>query len=367
MKKNPDVFISYKREDQDTANLVKVTLEAQGLTVWWDEKLQTGKKWEEAIDLALISARVVVVLWSNLAVNSDWVKHEASFAKLHKNLVQAKINNCSIPAPFSTILAADLSNWNKRKDDPNFHEIISEIERIRNLSNNQNANISTSKWWLLVISYFLGLISIILLLRDPLICNLRFIKCQNKISKNVIADFKGSNGTGALNSFGLPFSMMSDSSQNMKSKIWYQRVHRDGQQEGFLRIYYQIEPHLDHDGYVGIYSDFTLPPAVPVSLSKYNGVRLKMRINQEIGVHPEIRIVMYSDNIKNPEFAYPIALVKPTKQWNEYNIPFSQFEPPPFAFTPVELDVERVFRFAFVLVSSYEIHGHVDIDDIELF
>ena len=384
MNTNEQIFISYKREDIEIANLVRIALQAQGITVWWDEKLQIGQRWEEAIDQALTNAHVVVVLWSNLSVNSDWVKQEASFAKLRKNLVQARIDDCSIPEPFSAILAADLRNWNKREDDPNFREIITEIERITDLPDKQVESTAPLrsqpklwmgqikkprlKFWLLgLLSCLVAVIALLLPLRGSIKCNLWSIACPYKISHNTIADFKASEGTGALTAFGLPFSMISDSSQNMGSTIWYQRIHGDPVLGGFLRIHYQMMPHSNREGYVGIYADFTLPPASPVSLSEYDGMSFKMRINQEIGEHPEIRVLLYSDNIKNMQYAYPIARVVPTEQWNEYNIPFSQFESPPFAFTEVKLDIERVFRFAFVLVSGDKIYGQVDIDDIELF
>jgi len=187
------------------------------------------------------------------------------------------------------------------------------------------------------------------------------------IASNLIADFKGSKGTGALTAFGLPFSMMSDSSQNMGSKVWYERVHDDPQTGGFLRVYYQILPMQGREGYVGLYADFSPPPAKPVSLSKYHGVSFRMRINQEMGKHPEVRFVLYSENVKSTEYAYPIARVQPDNQWRDYDIPFNKFVSPPHAFNAVHLDPGRVFRFAFVLVGDAEIHGHVDIDEIKLF
>jgi len=197
--------------------------------------------------------------------------------------------------------------------------------------------------------------------------NVDRITAPNPIAYNVIADFKGSKGTGALTAFGLPFSMMSDSSQNMASKVWYERVHSDPQSGGFLRIHYLLVPIKGREGYVGIYADFTPPPAKPVSLLAYHGISFRVRIDQETSNLPEIRLVLYSDNIKNMEYAYPIARVQPDKQWRNYDIPFSKFESPPHALSNVELKPGRVYRFAFVLVSDNEIHGHLDIDEIKLF
>jgi hypothetical protein len=187
------------------------------------------------------------------------------------------------------------------------------------------------------------------------------------ITSNVIADFKGSKGTGALTSNGLPFSMMSDSGLNMSSKVWYERVQDHLGSGGYMRVYYQILPSSGHEGFVGVYADFTLPPATPVSLNKYNGIEFRMRISQESGVPPEVRAVLYSDNIKNMEYAYPIARVQPDNNWRNYDIPFNKFEAPPHAISHIKLDPGRVFRFAFVFVSDKTIHGHIDIDEIKLY
>jgi hypothetical protein len=89
------LFISYKREDAATAGAVRRGLMALGFSVWWDEKLQTGQKWDEEIDEALRKAEAAVVLWSEAAVRSDWVKHEASVAKSRQKLTHAQIEDCT--------------------------------------------------------------------------------------------------------------------------------------------------------------------------------------------------------------------------------------------------------------------------------
>jgi hypothetical protein len=86
------IFISYKREDVVQARQVRQALRAEGFHVWWDEDLQGGQQWAAAIDSALLDASVVVVLWSPLSVQSDWVKHEASIAKSRRILVPATID-----------------------------------------------------------------------------------------------------------------------------------------------------------------------------------------------------------------------------------------------------------------------------------
>lgn len=167
MNRPGHIFISYKREDADTANLVRMALQAHGMKVWWDEKLQTGQHWEGVIDQALRDASVVVVLWSELAVNSDWVKQEASFAKLSDNLVQARIRDCSIPPQFAAIMAADLRSWNKREDDPVIGDIVAAINEIRTLPAAEiseggaelKRRVPASKWQLRRLALVVGLVT----------------------------------------------------------------------------------------------------------------------------------------------------------------------------------------------------------------
>jgi hypothetical protein len=356
MFKNEYIFISYKREDIKKANRIQHVLKSQNLHVWWDEELQTGQKWEEEIDRKLGGASAVIVLWSNLAVNSDWVKHEASYAKLNKKLVHAKISECNLPVPFQSEMAADLSNWGEHDNEPEFIELASKVKRVIRVK-------QLKRWYKFLVSILFSAIIIVAF----------YLTVKYKapppypIDNGVIADFNGSEGTGALTSCGLPFSLMSDSSQNMESNIWYHRIHKELNQKGFVRIHYQLNPHSNREGYVGVYFDFTLPPAQPVSLEGYGGVRFKMRINQEVGNYPAIRIVLYSDNVKNYQYAYPIATVSPTGQWNTYNIPFGEFTIPPHAYNHVTLDKGRVFRFAFVIVGNEKVHGNIDVDDIMFF
>jgi len=111
------------------------------LGVWWDEKLQTGQKWEASIDEALRTASVVLVLWSKESVKSEWVKQEASYAKVTENLVQARIDDCSIPSQFASLQAADLRSWNKRENASEFVDIVAEINRIRESVSDQTQSL----------------------------------------------------------------------------------------------------------------------------------------------------------------------------------------------------------------------------------
>lgn len=145
------VFISYKRDDAETANAVRLALKSEGFDVWWDEALQTGERWEQRIDEALMTAEAVVVLWTEASSSSDWVRHEASVAKIRGVLTHAVMDSVEIPGPFRAIQAAKLSQWNQREDDFEFCKLVSAIkniadQRLREIAERKARLARTKKW-----------------------------------------------------------------------------------------------------------------------------------------------------------------------------------------------------------------------------
>jgi hypothetical protein len=44
-----DVFLSYARQDAETARRFADAFEASGFTVWWDDALRSGETFDETI------------------------------------------------------------------------------------------------------------------------------------------------------------------------------------------------------------------------------------------------------------------------------------------------------------------------------
>ena len=74
----PDIFLSYSREDQDTARRYAEAFQKEGFDVWWDATLRSGEAYDQVTEKALRDAKAVVVLWSKTSVDSRWVRAEAT-------------------------------------------------------------------------------------------------------------------------------------------------------------------------------------------------------------------------------------------------------------------------------------------------
>lgn len=123
----PDVFISYNREDRETARLISSALEAEGFSVWWDAALRAGETYDEVTELNLRQAGAVVVLWSKRSSNSKWVRAEATVGERSSTLVPALIEDCERPIRFELVQTADLRHWRGDRADQNWRAFIQDI------------------------------------------------------------------------------------------------------------------------------------------------------------------------------------------------------------------------------------------------
>jgi hypothetical protein len=127
-----DVFISYAKGDHSRAAELASVLETKGWSVWWDRDILPGRTFDDVIEEALSGARSVVVLWSAESVKSRWVRAEASAAAERDALVPALIEPATIPLEFRRVEAADLTNWQGDRDNPELQQLIETLDmRIR--------------------------------------------------------------------------------------------------------------------------------------------------------------------------------------------------------------------------------------------
>jgi hypothetical protein len=125
-----DIFISYKREEQATSRKLADALESQGWIVWWDPRLRVGEIFDDVIEKALDEAKCVIVMWSRLSVQSEYVKAEATYALEHKKLVPVKIENVDLPFRFRRLHTLSLLGWDGSKDASEFRRLVEDIAPI---------------------------------------------------------------------------------------------------------------------------------------------------------------------------------------------------------------------------------------------
>jgi TPR repeat protein len=124
-----DIFISYSREDEQTAQHLRDVLVSQGYDVWRDkEGIITGKSWEKSIEEALTAAKCVIVLWSRAALGSHFVRDEAEVGRNAGKLVPVQIDNSEIPLGFRGIQTANLGGWRGEIEHPEYRKLVRAIE-----------------------------------------------------------------------------------------------------------------------------------------------------------------------------------------------------------------------------------------------
>ncbi len=126
----PDIFISYSREDRETARYFSQCFSEQGFSVWWDAALHSGETFDEVIERELRAARAVVVLWSPRSVASRWVRAEATIADRRKTLVPVVIEACDRPIIFELTHTVDLSAWSGDVADKLFQILLYDLRRM---------------------------------------------------------------------------------------------------------------------------------------------------------------------------------------------------------------------------------------------
>jgi adenylate cyclase len=129
------VFVSYARPDEPHAERVAAELRAKGYEVWRDAELPAHRAFSEVIEERLRDARAVVVLWSDAAAKSQWVRAEADTARNSAKLIQAQLDGVLPPIPFNQIHCADLREWDG-SDTAGWRKLLASIAALEGKSQN---------------------------------------------------------------------------------------------------------------------------------------------------------------------------------------------------------------------------------------
>jgi adenylate cyclase len=105
-----DVFISYARSTELQAEEIAAGLRDAGYDVWRDDQIPAYRAYAQVIEERLRGAKAVVVIWSEDAVQSQWVRAEADAARELGTLIQVTVDGTMPPLPFNQIQCARLDS-----------------------------------------------------------------------------------------------------------------------------------------------------------------------------------------------------------------------------------------------------------------
>lgn len=112
-----NIFLSYARSERERVLTLVTVLEAQGWSVWWDQRLESGQSWDATIENELDDARVVVTVFSLASVDSKYVRAESLEAMESGKLFPVRLDDVKIPLNFRTVQYTDLVGWPGRGFD----------------------------------------------------------------------------------------------------------------------------------------------------------------------------------------------------------------------------------------------------------
>lgn len=139
----PFIFIAYHSSERSYATHLRKQLESLGFSVWWDQNVRSGEEWNEEISRKLREASCVVVLWSQRAYASDWIKHEASTAKALEKYAPCKIENVDVVGPLGRFQVRSLVGWDESSGTAEFPGLIESIEGLLGKSRNKDVTLAT--------------------------------------------------------------------------------------------------------------------------------------------------------------------------------------------------------------------------------
>jgi len=125
-----DVFLSYARGNASDARRIATLLRSHGFSLWFDESLPAHRAFCDVIEEELEAASAVLVLWSNEAVASQWVRSEANRGREKQRLVQVRLDQARLPMPFDQIQCADLGNWSGELDAAAWRAVVGSISEL---------------------------------------------------------------------------------------------------------------------------------------------------------------------------------------------------------------------------------------------
>ena len=127
-----DIFISYASQDRELVRQLVASLEADGFSLWWDRAIEPGHRYDHQINSALDQASVVLTVWTEHSVESDWVRWEASEGLRRGCLIPVRLDDSRLPDEFQRTQALSLQKFIHNLPDPDdeFGRLKGTLERL---------------------------------------------------------------------------------------------------------------------------------------------------------------------------------------------------------------------------------------------
>lgn len=128
LQETTDIYVSYASEDRERVGPLARALEQEGWSVWWDREIPMGQSFDEVTQNALNAAKVVVVVWTNTSVKSQWVKNEAKEGLRRGVLFPVILHEeIKIPLEFRHLQPAQLMDWQPAQAHSGFAQFVQDI------------------------------------------------------------------------------------------------------------------------------------------------------------------------------------------------------------------------------------------------
>lgn len=162
-----DIFISYRRDAFESANLFATRLKALGYRVFFDvETMNAGKFNEQLLDVISKCKDFILVLSPNALDRcedeNDWVRREVMCAMEHKkNIIPIMLSGFVWPSEMPKDME-ELCNYQALAPAPNTYYDL-QVQRLRGYLKSK-AHFQTRKRWLIGLSITIGVLAVIMLI-----------------------------------------------------------------------------------------------------------------------------------------------------------------------------------------------------------
>ena len=108
-----DLFISYCHDDAEYVEQLADRLQRVGVSVWYDQDIESGRKWRREIEVAIENANKVLVVLSPSSAFSDYCHKEISYAEdVENQFIPLLLEETTVPLALQGIQWIDARDGN---------------------------------------------------------------------------------------------------------------------------------------------------------------------------------------------------------------------------------------------------------------